>query len=164
MRPRSDTIVPPRATGGGDADAVLDRVAAAVRGRVDARRAAEMKLSAFAFREEGREISEREQTHDDGSADWRHFTTRALAAVAEPDAVAILEAVRGDGQPLASLEDLVSSQARDRLATADRIGELAAAGLVGRELESGIVALTPLGEALLGLIDEIATRARDAGR
>lgn len=157
MRPRSDSTVP--AGTAGDTDAVLDRVAAAIRGRVDARRATETQLGAFAFRE-GRATTDRDDRDDSGPADWRYFVTRALAAVAEPDAVAILEALRGDGLPLASLERLVSPLGRDRLAAADRIGDLAAAGLVGRELASDIVALTPLGEALLGLVDELSTRAR----
>lgn len=157
MRPQSDSTVP--AGTAGDGDAVLDRVAAAIRGRVDARRATETQLGAFAFRE-GRAITDRDDPDDSGPADWRYFVTRALAAVAEPDAFAILEALRGDGLPVASLERLVSPLGRDRLAAADRIGDLAAAGLVGRELESDIVALTPLGDALLGLVDELSTRAR----
>jgi hypothetical protein len=161
MRPRSDNTVP---TGtAGDADAVLDRVAAAIRGRVDARRATETQLGAFAFRE-GRATTGRDHPDDSGPADWRFFVTRALAAMAEPDAVAVLETLRDGGLPLASLDHLVSPAERDRLATADRIGDLAAAGLVGRELESDMVALTPLGEALLGLVDELSTRARDDRR
>jgi hypothetical protein len=142
----------------GDADALLDRLGEAIRGRVDSRLAAETRLASFAF---GESPSTPPSGPPEAAAtDWQYFTTRALAAVAEPDAFPILEALRGDGLPLPSLERLVSPLGRDRLAVADRIGDLAAAGLVGRELESDIVALTPLGEALLGLIDEISTRAR----
>jgi hypothetical protein len=47
----------------------------------------------------------------------------------------------------------------DRVALAARVGALAAAGLVGRELESDRVTATPLGEAVLDLIDDIERRA-----
>lgn len=161
MKPASDIVVHAASSGG--AEAVLDHLATAVRVRVEARRAAETRLGAFAFREEG-VTSRREDPLVDDSADWRYFVTRSLAAVAEPEALAILEVLRGGGLPLATLGGLISPAERDRLATADRISGLAGAGLVGRELESDVVALTPLGEALLGLIDEISARARSDAR
>ena len=52
----------------------------------------------------------------------------------------------------------------DRLVAADRVGRLASAGLVGRELESDRVALTPLGEALLDLVADLERRVGASGR
>jgi hypothetical protein len=73
--------------------------------------------------------------------------------------VRILDALRGDGLPLEMLTGTIEPAVPDRLVAADRVGALASAGLVGRDLESDRVALTPLGAALLDLVAELEHRA-----
>ena len=141
-------------------EAILDRLATALRTRVDAQRTAEMRLASFAFSEQpasGRADVTPEAT--DVAIDWRYYVLRALRVIAEPDSVQLLDDVRGDGRPLDELVRLFEPAARDRLAVGDRVGRLAAVGLLGRELASDRVSLTPLGEALLDLLADLERRA-----
>jgi len=141
-------------------DTVMDRLAAAIRTRVDARLAAEARLASFAFSEQpaaGRSPST--ALADDVPVDWRYFVLRAIGALGDPDSVRILDALRGDGLPLETLMGAIEPVAHDRLVAADRVGALASAGLVGRELESDRVTLTPLGAALLDLVADLERRA-----
>ncbi len=142
------------------ADDLLDRLATAVRARVRARQAAELRLGSFVFRE-GPEGARPAPTAvpDAASVDWRFFVLRALAVVGDPDAVRFLEAVRSDGLPLDDLMSVVEPQIADRLVAGDLVGGLASAGLVGRDLESDRVSLLPLGEAILDLVAELERRA-----
>ncbi|HEX2754912.1 MAG TPA: hypothetical protein VHM48_05585 [Candidatus Limnocylindrales bacterium] len=157
------------------ADELLDRLAAAVAARVRGRRTAEERLGAFAFHEgprHGRQAgmapldrsTADESTPDSAAIDWRYFVLRALTALGDPDAVRILEALPPDGRPLDALVGLVEPDVPDPVAAADRIGRLAAAGLVGRDLESDHVSLLPLGEVLLELVRDVARRASVADR
>jgi len=141
-------------------EAILDRLATALRTRVDAQRTAEMRLASFAFSEQpasGR--TDVTSSAGDTPIDWRYYVLRALRVIAEPDSVQLLDDVRGDGRPLDELVRLFEPAARDRLAVGDRVGRLAAVGLVGRELASDRVSLTPLGEALLDLLADLERRA-----
>lgn len=143
-----------------DADALLERLATAVRTRVDARQAAEMRLASFAFDE--RPANDRSgwtAVADEAPVDWRYFVLRALGALGDPDTVRVLDALRGEDRPLEALMGTTEPAVRDRLAAGDRVGGLASAGLVGRELESDRVSLTPLGEALLDLVAALERRA-----
>lgn len=141
-------------------DALLDRLATALRTRVDAQRTAETRLASFVFTEQptnGRADVRPEAA--DAAIDWRYYVLRALRVIAEPDSVRLLDNVRGEGQPFDALVRLFEPTARDRLAVGDRVGRLAAVGLVGRELASDRVSLTPLGEALLDLLADLERRA-----
>ncbi len=157
------------------ADELLDRLAAAVAARVRGRRTAEERLGAFAFREEpsnGRpgEIAAAAPSTTGAvvpgpaPVDWRYFVVRALGALDDPDVIRILEALPPDGRPFGELVGLVEPAVPDRVAAADRVGRLAAAGLVGRDLESDLVSLLPLGEVLLELVADVARRAGSADR
>lgn len=141
------------------ADALLDRLAEAVRIRVAGRRAAESRLAAFAFVETKVADPGSLSAGSDDPGDLGHFVRSALGALGDPDAVRILEALRSDDQPLAVLMEVIEPAVRDRLVAIDRISSLASAGLVGRDLESDRVALTPLGEALLDLVADLKRRA-----
>lgn len=145
-------------------EALVDRLATAIRTGVETQRTAELRLASFAFSE--RPLGDRPgrvALTGEAPVDWRYFVLRALATVGEPETVLLLDAVRGDGRPLDELVGLFERASEDRLATADRVRRLAAAGLVGRELESDRVSLTPLGEALLELVAELERRAARAG-
>lgn len=157
------------------ADELLDRLAAAIAARVRGRRTAEERLGAFAFHEEpsnGRpgEIAGVARSTTSaavpGSApvDWRYFAVRALGVLADPELLRILEAIPADGRPFGELVGLMEPAVPDRVAAADRVGRLAAAGLVGRDLESDRVSLLPLGEVLLELVADVARRAGFADR
>jgi hypothetical protein len=146
-------------------DAVLERLAAAVRTRVRARHEAEMRLASFAFDE--RPASDRSSWNplaDEATVDWRYFVLRALGAVGDADTVRVLDALRGEGSPFEELMGVIDPAAGDRLAAGDRVGDLASAGLVGRDLESDRVTLMPLGEALLDLVAELERRTRASQR
>ncbi|GAC1662791.1 MAG: hypothetical protein NVS9B8_00660 [Candidatus Limnocylindrales bacterium] len=150
LRPMADT-----------ADALLERRAEAVRMRVAGRRAAEARLASFAFAE--RAPSDRSRWPSPGpddSPDLGYFIRCALGALGDPDTVRILYALRAEDQALAALMGVVAPAIRDRLVASDRIGGLASAGLVGRDLESDRVALTPLGMALLDLVAELERRTQ----
>jgi hypothetical protein len=86
---------------------------------------------------------------------------QVLAAACDPTTIRFLHTVRGDGRTIESLAPagMLGLDPGDRVALAARVGALAAAGLVGRELESDRVTATPLGEAVLDLIDDIERRA-----
>lgn len=157
------------------ADELLDRLAAAIAARVRRRRTADERLGAFAFHEEPStgepgEIAAvaRSATSaaEPGSTpvDWRYFVVSALGVLADPELLRILEAIPPDGRPFGELVGLVEPAVPDRVAAADRVGRLAAAGLVGRDLESDRVSLLPLGEVLLELVADVVRRARSADR
>ena len=142
------------------AEALLERLATAVRTRVAARQAAERRLASFAFHEPSpSDRSGRVSVPDETPVDWRYFMLRALGVLGDPDAVRVLAALREKDRTLDELTGMLEPGERDRLAAGDRVGVLASAGLVGRELESDRVALTPLGEALLDLVADLARRA-----
>lgn len=142
------------------AEALLERLATAVRTRVAARQAAEMRLASFAFHEPPpSDRSGRVPVAGETAVDWRYFVLRALAVMADPDVVRLLAALRDKDRTLDELTGMLEPGERDRLAAGDRVAGLASAGLVGRELESDRVALTPLGEALLDLVADLACRA-----
>ena len=163
------------ASAGSAADGLLDRLAAAVAARVRGRRMAEERLGSFAFHEEptdsrrkagpsGASLQAGPPVPDPAPVDWRYFVVRALGALDDRDALAILEALPPDGRPFGELVDLGQAAVPDRVAAADRVGRLAAAGLVGRDLESDRVSLLPLGEILLELVADVSRRAAAADR
>ena len=142
------------------AEALLERLAAAVRTRVGARQAAEVRLASFAFSEQvAGDRSGWAAGADEAPVDRRYFVLRALGALGDPDTVRVLDALRGDDRPLEELMGMIEPAVLDRLAAGDRVGGLASAGLVGRELETDRVSLTSLGEALLDLVADLERRA-----
>jgi len=138
-----------------DGEALLDAVARGIRRRVEEQARAEERLARFVFRE-GEPVA---PTPGGATAsDWRYFVARTLREAGEPGTLALLERIGPDGRRLAELADGPPGST-DRSALADRVGRLSQAGLLGRELETDRVTLTPLGEALLALADELARRA-----
>jgi hypothetical protein len=139
-------------------DALLAGLADGLRRRVAERGQAEARLADFVFRE-GTDGSGQRALVD--SREWRYFMSRTLAAVGEPGTLDLLER-------LSSGDDTLQTLALDQpvgldggLATADRIGGLAAAGLAGRDLETGRVGLTVLGSAVLAFAQEWERRAAE---
>jgi hypothetical protein len=151
-------------------DELVGRVAAALRARVEAQHRAEERLASFAFTE----TAPAGGRHDAGDrardaaepagTDWLYFLLRSLRLLGEPDTVRLLRRLREGGRQLSDVAALAGSGRADRLAAADRVGELAAAGFVVRELESDVVVLAPLGAALLELVDEVERRAGEGGQ
>jgi hypothetical protein len=137
-------------------DDLVAGLADGLRRRVAERAQAEVRLADF--------VSGEETVGSDGqgpveAGEWRYFVSRTLAAVGEPGTLDLLER-------LASGDETLRSLARDHpagldggLATVDRIGRLAAAGLAGRDLETGRVGLTGLGSAVLAFALEWERRA-----
>lgn len=144
---------------------VVGQLAAALWDRVESQRRADDRLASFAFSEgpaTGR--TESPVGQPDVVVDWPYFVLRAFRVLSEPATLPVLDAVRGDGRSLDELVGLVGSGTGDRLAAVDRVGGLASAGLAIRELETDRVRLTPLGEALLDLVAEVARRAAGGRR
>jgi hypothetical protein len=138
-----------RGTGVGRA---VDRLAAALRAHLDARRRAEVQLASFAFTEQPSPATRDEAGPD--PADLRWFLARVLRAAGEPGTLRLLEALRAGPVSIDAARDL-DPAAPGRLGVVERIGDLAAAGLVARELGRDEVSLAPLGVAVLDLVSEI---------
>lgn len=139
------------------ADGLLTGLADGLRRHVRGRAEAEARLADFAFRE-----GAGDRPDPILAIDWRYFVARTLAVVGESGTLDLLDR-------LATGEETLASLARDRagdldgpLAAADRIGGLAAAGLAGRDLETGRVGLTALGAAVLAFAQEWERLARAA--
>lgn len=140
--------------------ALIDDLVAGIGLSVRQAALAEERLAAFAFHEGGpsRELSP--------PSSGRYFIGRALAAAGDPALVRLLELCGAAG---VSMTDLLEQgdlgvQPGDRVALAERVAEGAARGLVTRELEGDRVARTPLGSALLGLVDALEARLGEAGQ
>ncbi len=95
--------------------------------------------------------------------DWRYFVSRTLAAAGEPGTLDLLERLSGGEETVATLAGAPAAGFDGGLATVDRIGGLGAAGLAGRDLESGRVSLTALGSAVLAFALEWERRAAEPG-
>jgi hypothetical protein len=120
---------------------------------------AEDRLATFAFREGGPPVDVPAPTS------LRYFIGRLLGAAGDPATLRLLEATRSGGVPLDELlsRDDLGVERGDRVALAERIADAAAGGLVGRELEADRVACTPLGTALLDLVEALEAGVRGAG-
>jgi len=116
---------------------------------------AEAQRAAFAFDERPRPTVSR------SGRDGRHHAAAALAAATDPIAIRLLAALDDGPLPLGDLVDVVSERS-DGIATAEVVNSLAAAGLVSRELTADHVRLTPLGEAIVDLVEELARRLESA--
>jgi hypothetical protein len=132
-------------------DALADGLAAHVRDLEQA----ETQRAAFAFDERPRAMAA--STTRDG----RHHVAAALAAAGHPIAIRVLVRLRNGPVSPADLMDVVSERS-DAIATADVVAGLAAAGLVARELSADQVGLTPLGEAVVELVEELTDRLERA--
>lgn len=106
---------------------------------------AEERLTSFAFHEGQPPIELPAPTSQAALRRW------LLATVADPEVAACLRDIEGDGRSVAELaaEGAFGLEPGDRVALAARVGVLAAAGLVGRDLEGDRVHLTALGRAAL---------------
>jgi hypothetical protein len=137
------------------ADSLLAGLADGLRRWVAQRGQAEERLADFVFRE-GPGDPARPAL---GEADWRYFLSRTLAAAGEPGTLDLLESLSSGEETLQTLVRDHPAGLGGGLATVDRIGSLAAAGLAGRDLETGRVGLTGLGSALLAFAQEWERRA-----
>lgn len=144
-------------------DALLAALADGLRRRITERGRAEERLGAFVFREAVLAGPGSAAQPATGVANWRYFITRTLAAAGEPGTIDLLERLATDRETLDTLTRDAPPGLEGWLATADRIGELAAAGLAGRDLESGRVRLTALGSAVLAFAEEWERRAAGSG-
>ena len=139
-------------------DSPLAELAVGLARRIAERGRAEERLLEYAFHE---------GAVDAGAApveqvDWRYFISRTLAAAGEPGTLDLLDRLSSGDATLRSLAQDRSVGLDGGLATVDRIGGLAAAGLVGRDLETGRVGLTGLGSAMLAFVREWERLAADS--
>jgi len=120
---------------------------------------AEDRLATFAFREGGPRVDLPAPTS------LRFFIGRLLGAAGDPATLRLLEATRDGAVPMAELlrRDDLGVERGDRVALAERIADAASGGLVGRELEGDRVACTPLGTALLDLVEALEAGVSSAG-
>ncbi len=146
----------PGPLGGND---LLQAMATSLRQRVAQRRRAEARLAGFVFDERSGPAAG--PVAELGAVDWRYHAARSLQAATEPEALALLTRLRGGPLGLSKLARLMGTP--DLAAAAERVGGLAGAGLVARELETERVSLAPLGTAILELLDELARRAAAGG-
>ncbi len=156
----SERAAAPRLPSAAIAADPIESLAAAVRSRIEGQRRAEEHLAAFAFTEGP---GDGHAAASPGSVDWRFHVARALHAVADPASLDLLILIAGSGLTIDELMEQaaarVAALTSDRLAIAEWVSGLAAAGVVVRQLETDRVRLTPLGEALVALVDEIERRA-----
>lgn len=136
-------------------DDLLAGLADGLRRRVAERSQAEERLADFVFHEGSRGADRPVLTE----ADWRYFIGRTLAAAGEHGTLDLLERLSGGTETLERLLRDPSTGLAGDLATDDRIGGLAAAGLAGRDLETGRLGLTALGSAVLAFTQEWERRA-----
>jgi hypothetical protein len=136
---------------------LLAGLADGLRRRVAERGEAEARLADFVFRE-GPGGTGRPTPADD---DWRYFISRTLAAAGEPGTLDLLERLSSGEETLRTLVRDQTAGLAGGLAVVDRIGGLAAAGLAGRDLETGRVGLTGLGSAVLMFAREWARLAAE---
>jgi hypothetical protein len=136
------------------AEARLEALAAGLRRWADRQAAAEERLAGFAFREEG------ELPAVEPARSWEALIVRALDAAADPAVIRLLRIARGAGVPIGRLvgSGEFGTLVGDRVAVTAWLGALASAGLVSRELEADAVSTTALGEALVGLVDDLVGR------
>lgn len=139
-------------------DGLLGGLADGLRRRVAERGQAEARLADFVFRE-GSDGLVRGALMEPG--DWRYFISRTLAAAGEPGTFDLLERLSSGEETLQTLVRDHSAGLAGGLAIVDRIGGLAAAGLAGRDLETGRVGLTGLGSAVLAFAREWARLAAE---
>jgi hypothetical protein len=142
-------------------DRLLADLADGLRRRIAERRRAEEGLADFAFREGPVGAGDTDERVP-AEPDWRYFMSRILAAVGEPGALDLLERISSGDETVATLAARRPAGVDGGLTTADRIAGLGAAGLAGRDLESGRVRLTVLGSAVLALALEWERRAAQA--
>lgn len=137
-------------------DELIEALASALRVWVGRQTLAEERLTSFAFREGQVAITVPAPTS------FGPLAMQTLGTACDPATIRFLQAVRGDGQTIESLAaaGMLGLDPGDRVALAARVGALAATGLVGRELETDRLTATPLGEAVLALIDDIERRVR----
>lgn len=141
---------------------ILDALADGIGRRADERRRAEERLADFAFTERtaGRadsdEVSGAAKAAAPGAA-WRYHVGRTLRIAGDPAALALLARLR-DGPLGVALVAAGPPFEGDRVAAADWLGGLAAAGFVTREMEADRVAMAPLGAASLALVEALEGR------
>ena len=138
-------------------EGLLAGLADGLRRRVAERSQAEACVADFVFRE-GRGGTDQRALVE---GDWRYFVSRTLAAAGEPGTLDLLERLSSGDETLQTLARDHPTGLEGALATVDRIGGLAAAGLVGRDLETGRVGLTGLGSAVLAFAREWERRAAE---
>jgi hypothetical protein len=145
----------------GTLDDIAERLADGLRADAQRRARAEAQLAAFAF-VEGTGDGGRHGVGGASPPDWRYRLARLFGALSAPGVLVLLDAVGSAGSTLEAIAGLPGGPSADRLALADAVADLTAAGLASRELESGLVTLTPLGEACRALVAAIEGHAEAA--
>jgi len=135
-------------------EAVIEALTDGIRASIRRATLAEDRLTSFAFHEDQRD---RDVPR---SSSYRFFVARLLGAAGDPATVRLLELTVGQAVPMAelALRSDLGVEPGDRVALAERIASAAACGLVARELEGDRVACTPLGAALLQLVETLERR------
>ncbi len=141
-------------------DSLLAGLADGLRRQVAERGQAEARLADFVFREESAGAGRRAQTLV--TTEWRYFISRTLAAAGELGTLDLLQRLSTGNETLQTLARDHPAGLDGELATVDRIGGLAGAGLAGRDLETGRVTLTGLGSAVLSFAREWERRVAEA--
>ena len=133
------------------ADLLLAGLADGLRRRVAERYRAEERLADFVFSERAREP---EHSAPLAPAEWRYFVSRTLATAGAPGTLDLLDRLSAGDEPLDELTAGGWPGLPGGLAIVDRVGDLAAVGLVRRDLETRRVGLTDLGAAILAFVQE----------
>lgn len=82
---------------------------------------------------------------------------RAMRAVADRTNYRILQfAIESEGSPV---PEFCEALGMERIGTVERIHDLVQAGILAQDLISGAVQVTPLGQGLFGMVDDLASRA-----
>jgi hypothetical protein len=140
------------------ADGLLTGLADGLRRQVAERGQAEARLADFVFREGSAGAGQRAPV----PTEWRYFISRTLAAAGELGTLDLLQRLSSGDETLETLARDHPAGLDGELATVDRIGGLAGAGLAGRDLETGRVTLTGLGSAVLAFAREWERRVAEA--
>jgi len=138
-------------------DELLDALSAALRARISDLSRGEARRASFVFAE----TSPARGPARPSEVAWEIHLARALHAATEPAALDLLSGLRHEARTIDEIALTVHPRG-DRLAAAAWIGDLAAARLVGRDLETDIVSLAPLGAAIVELVESVVAGA--AGR
>lgn len=113
------------------------------------------RFSSFAFRA----VDPPPSAIDAGAA-ARDFVLRAFAAMADPINDRLLQRL---AQHDATLDDLGAVSGLPRLAVWERVNDLVQVGIVAHVLDGDRAGLTGAGQALVELIDDLATRVAEHG-
>lgn len=112
------------------------------------------RLDSFAFRPGESDPAAAGPGAGEVVAASRDLVLRALGALGDPVNHRLLARLR-EGET--SIEELMDEVSLPRLAVWERLSDLLQVGLADRSLEAGRACLAPAGEALVGLVERLAS-------